>query len=345
MHEILRQDAADTLKLVRCDPLANKTVLIIGSNGLIGAHLALTLHLANETLGLGVNVIGISRHPPAPILKELAGTQRFRFYSQDLTKGFNLKEKADFVFHGATYGQPKKFLEDPLSTIKLNTQLTETLLEWCCANGARMLFASSAFVYGQPDSIHIPTPETYNGNLSPLDPRAPYGESKRLGETLCQVFRQLKQADVKIARISETYGPAIPSGDRRALGDFLRQALSGQTVELEDSGSQKRAWCYIADCGAMLLNILIHGKDFVYNVGSNHPVSIRELAELICELTGAKFNGPIPKKSPPLALGAQHVELDLAKVMTEFHIKKFISLKEGLSRIIKYQKTTNALTA
>lgn len=339
IHDILREDAERIWQRVPPEKLRDKTFLILGSNGLIGTQLVVAVYVANQTLGLNARVIGISRNPPNDTLRGLADDARLVFHHQDLATDFQCNEKADFAFHGATYGQPRKFLEDPLGTIRLNTYLTEKLLEYCARHDTAMLFASSAFVYGQPGPEHIPTPETYNGNLSTTAPRAAYGESKRLGETICSIFRDRKKLDVTIARISETYGPGLSlNNDSRAIGDFLRQALTTKRVHMLDAGHQRRAWCYVSDCAAMLLNIMLQGQDFIYNVGGRNPVSIRDLAELICRLTGATLELP-KEETGRLALGADHVELDLTRLMSEFkNCADLIPVQEGLRRVVQWNR-------
>ncbi len=339
MHELLRDDARQVLERVQLDPLAGKTVLIIGSNGLIGSQMARVLFEANRVLGLNTRIIGVSRRAPSALLDGLTADPRVTFIAQDLTQGCAIEERVDVILHCATYGQPKKFLADRLTTIALNTVLTEQLLQKCRRDGASMMFASSAEVYGQPDAAHRPTPETYDGACATTTPRAAYSESKRLGETLCAVYQDTQGVQVRIARIATAYGPGISIDDERVLGHFLRQAMLEGHIRLLDQGEQLRTWCYLTDCVVMLFHVLLYGRELVYNVGGNHTCSVRQLAELICALTGARYSLP-PKDAarPELAKGPDHVQLDITKVIREFGVVPQVGLREGLSQVIQWHR-------
>jgi dTDP-glucose 4,6-dehydratase/UDP-glucuronate decarboxylase len=340
MNDILKEDAQNILGRVSLERISEKTLLILGSNGLIGSQLARVIFYANRKFGLNTRVIGISRHYPNFMLTGLTDDPRFSFYAQDLAHGFKLEEKVDFIAHCATYAQPKKFLADRLSTIKLNTTLTESLLNRCCCDGTSLLFVSSAAVYGQPDAAHIPTTETYYGYCSTTAPRSAYWESKRLGETLCGIFRDGKGVDVRIARVSPVYGPGISIHDDRVLGNFLRKALLQGHIELLDQGDQMRTWCYITDVSVMLLKVFLQGHDFIYNVGGKDTLTIRELAEMVCDLTGATYSLPRQNVTgaPEQSGWADHLELDITKITSEFDLGEFVTLRQGLHNVIQWNR-------
>lgn len=333
MSPIIEKDLLNILEEVNLNKLKDKVVLVTGSNGLIGSYIVRLLYLVNKNQNLNIRVIGISKNEPNDVLSEIKD-DNFTFYKKNLAEHFEIKEKVDYVIHGATYAQPTKFLENKLETIKLNTSVTEKLLNICKKNNASFLFISSSEVYGQSEKI--PTPETYNGNSLPTDVRAPYSQSKRLGETICTVFKE-SGLDVKIVRIAYTYGPGISINDRRVLGNFLNKALTKKSIDMLDSGKQERTWLYISDCIVMLLNVMLNGKSLVYNVGGKDSVSIKGLAEIICEITGSELS--VPEKDDVFMAGApDKVQLDISKLTDEFNIKKFVGLKEGLRRTIEWNK-------
>ncbi len=339
MNHLLIKDCESILNRVDLSAFSGKTVIIVGSNGLIGSQLARAFFWSNKTKGTDIRVLGVSRGEPNLLLQDTLADKRFSYRAQDLSVDYSIPEKADFIVHCATYAQPKKFLSDGLGTIKLNTELTEALLRKCEKERAAFLFASSSDVYGAPDAAHIPTPETYNGNLSTTAPRSIYGESKRLGETFCSFFRANRNVDAKIARISMVYGPGISVHDDRVMGHFLRKALLNGHVEMLDPGLQIRTWCYITDCAVMLLKIMLSGKEYVYNVGGRDEKSIRGLAELICELTGATSAAPpTPAAAGQLAAGADRVALDLTKITTEFGIRDFVPMQTGMANVVQWNK-------
>lgn len=338
MNKIIEQDCRKILERINLLPLKNKTVLIVGANGLIGSYLIQVLHLANVTNNLKIKIIAISKNKPSIDLEEIFANKH-QFYSADLVEPSVLDKirNVDYIIHGAGYAQPAKFFKNQIECIRLNTVLTDRLLHKAHKDGARFLFLSSSEVYGNIDDKHIPTKEDYPGSCSPIVPRAVYSESKRLGETLCYSYKNSESTNAVIARLSIVYGPGISIYDERVLGNFLKMALLDRKIKMLDSGEQVRTFCYISDGITMLLNILLYGNDFVYNVGGKDKVTINELAEKICLLTDSEIVKPKLKDDlSDQKRGSNHVELDISKVCNEFKLREFLSLDEGLKRTIDW---------
>lgn len=347
MDRFIEQDCLEYIEKIDLTPLRGKTVYITGANGLIGTYVIYMLHLANVIKNAGINIVAVSKSPPGSHLKDIF-KDRYTFYSADLIRpDCNcFEEKADYIIHGATYAQPKKFIQNYMETIHLNTTVTERLLKKAKNDGATLLFLSSSEVYGNPDEEHVPTGEDYPGLCSPVDVRAIYSESKRMGETLCFAYRNFEGVNAKIARISMTYGPGIGLKDERVLAHFLRQALYEKKITMLDDGSKIRTFCYIADCVLMLLYIMLYGKNFVYNVGGKDSISIRSLAEEICMLTGSTLSQEIAYKEnlQNVKVSPKLVKLDITKVITEFSLPPFKPFREGLIRTIEWNKAVNGLS-
>ncbi len=338
MNRVIRNDVINILERVNLEKLRRKKILITGSNGLIGTYLISTLYTANQELDLDTQVIGLSKHRTNSTLEEFQNDSRFSFYSINLVNS-ELNYNVDYIIHGATYAQPRKFLKNRLETIKLNTEVTEKLLKLCMKQNASFLFLSSSEIYGEPPKEFLPTPETFAGNCSTTSARAVYAESKRLGETICSIFREEYQLDVRIARISSVYGPGISIYDQRVLGHFLRKALTKKHIDLLDKGEQIRTWCYVADCIVMLLNILLHGQSFIYNVGGRNTISIKQLAEIICELTQSTYSFPHQAKQVGfLKQASNRVEVDIQKISNEFNLGQFTNLRKGLQNTIQWNQ-------
>ena len=201
------------------------------------------------------------------------------------------------------------------------------------------MFFSSAETYGDIPVGLVPVPETYNGNISTSGIRSIYGESKRLGETICSMFRRDEGVEAYVVRISHVYGPGISTKDKRVLGEFIKRALEDKKITLMDSGAAVKTWGYIADVVAMLLNIILYGKDLVYNIGGVDSVSIKELAEEVGRQTGAEV--VIPKSNVDkqhIATDPQIVKLDLSKYSKEFGRSNFTEFSEGIGRTLAWNK-------
>ena len=335
MNPIIEEDLLGVLERVELGKLMNKSILVTGSNGLIGTYIVMALYLANKKHNLNIRVIGVSKNDPNDTLSEIREDKNITFYQKNLVDDSEFDEKFDYIIHAATYAQPVKFLENKLETIKLNTVVTEKLLDMCKKNDSSFLFISSSEIYGQAEKI--PTPESYNGNCSPIYERAPYTESKRLGETICSVFKE-SGVDVKIARCSSVYGPGISVYDKRVLGNFLNKAMIKGSIDLLDGGRQERAWLYVGDCVIMLLSILLHGESFVYNVGGEELTSIKDLAKTVCELTNSEYSLPRDTSETFMAGAPDRVKLDISKIKNEFKLDNLVEIKEGVKRTIEWNR-------
>lgn len=111
MNRIIRDDILNILKRVNLGKLNRKKILITGSNGLIGTYLISTLYVANQELGLDIQVIGLSKHGPNSTLREFQNDSCFSFFPINLVNS-NSNYDVDYIVHGATYAQPKKFLKN-----------------------------------------------------------------------------------------------------------------------------------------------------------------------------------------------------------------------------------------
>jgi nucleoside-diphosphate-sugar epimerase len=166
------------------------------------------------------------------------------------------------------------------------------LLEHCLRQRDRgkpiggFLFFSTSEIYGDPPPEHIPTPETYRGNVSCTGPRACYDESKRYGETLCVSFARQYGLPVKIARPFNNYGPGLKITDRRVLPDFARDVLAGRDIVVLSDGTPTRTFCYVADAIIGYYKVLVRGRcGEAYNIGAEEPeISISDLAERVVQL-------------------------------------------------------------
>jgi nucleoside-diphosphate-sugar epimerase len=244
-------------------------------------------------------------------------------------------EMADYIIHGAGYGQPQKFLQDEIGTIKVNTEMTLCLFETYLKPDGKFLFLSTSEVYS---GLHNqPFKENKIGTTTPKHQRACYIESKRCGEAICMAQRRLG-VDAKVARLSLIYGEGTKRGDTRVLNQFIEQALTKNKIEILDKGTAFRTYCYIDDAIKILWDILLKGKEPIYNVGGFSETTILNLANLIGEIVGVPVI--VPKENKKLAGSPERVVVDMNKVLNEFGYDKnnFISLVDGLRKTIQWQK-------
>lgn len=276
-----------------------KTAIVTGATGLIGSALVARLRMQ------GVNV-------------------QTPHYSNELA----FCEKSDYVIHAAGYGQPAKFMAEPIRTILVNVPGIIQLSERMKPDG-KCLFLSSSEVYS--GSKHIPHTESDIGTTAPDHPRGCYIEAKRCGEAAVHAIRA-GSLDAKIARVSLVYGPA-KWDDKRVMFDFIRQAMTTGVIRLRDRGEAIRTYCYVEDAVTMLLNILMKGTQAVYNVGGESRTSIATLAHVISVMCNAKL--VITTEESPMRGAPDEVAVDISRYAAEFGIPEFTPMGDALWRTIE----------
>ena len=153
---------------------------------------------------------------------------------------------------------------------------------------AKFLQASTSEVYGDP-TVH-PQPEEYWGNVNPIGFRSCYDEGKRCAETLVFDYNRQHKMAAKVVRIFNTYGPRMHPNDGRVVSNFVMQALNGADITLYGDGGQTRSFCYVDDLVEAMIRMMATGRETTgpINIGNPTEFTIRELAELVLELTGSK---------------------------------------------------------
>jgi dTDP-glucose 4,6-dehydratase/UDP-glucuronate decarboxylase len=337
MNSIVYEDLESIYKQIRLNKLKNKTILLTGLNGLIGSYLSQLIYYLNKK-NFNIKLIGFTKSKVKKHLVYISDDKNIKFITGDLiNEQFIDLPKIDYIIHSATYAQPNKFVEDKLATIALNTTVLKNLLDVAQKYKSTILFLSSTEIYGQPNKEDIsPIPESYNGNSSTILPRAPYIQSKRMGETICYVYKEDANLNIKIARVSATYGPGIDVSDKRVLGDFIRKSFIERRIDLIDDGKQIRTWCYISDCIAMLMNILLYGKHFVYNIAGQSNVSIRNIAEMIGKYTNVQVTIPQRNKIKPIPGAPINIQIDISRFTNEFNYNSFVTIEEGIKRFVDW---------
>lgn len=318
------------LQIAQKSTLRNKTFLITGASGLIGSNLIAFLDFLNKTQRMNISITGITRSGLASWMPTSKNITYLRF---DLSKKKYIPKKHfDFVIHCATYGQPKKFLSYPIETIRLNINVLLDLLALAKKNKATFLCLSSSEIYGEADKKNIPTSESYYGYVNTLSDRAIYAESKRLAETIC--YFHSKSMNVKIARVLIGYGPGVRYDDMRVIPEFIKKAQNDGVITMMDQGKAQRTFCFIADTIEMLLNIVLSGKELVYNVSGNQTITIAKLAKVIASLNQAQVK--LPQAQKGIEGTPQRSAISNKRYCNEFKKKSFVDLKSGLAVTSKW---------
>jgi UDP-glucose 4-epimerase len=233
--------------------------------------------------------------------------------------------KFDYVFHYAAVVGVKRTLDNP-SWVLRDIDGFKNVLDCSKNTGVkRIFFSSSSEVYGEP--VEIPQ----NEERTPLNSRLPYAVVKNIGECFLKSYKQEFNLDYTIFRFFNTYGPK--QSQDFVISKFLNLALNNQDITLYGDGLQTRTFCYIDDNTEFTKTILeqeLYLNDVV-NVGHDFQYTVKELAELIIELTGcsskivylpALEDGDMTRRQP-----------DVTKMRSTLN-RELISLREGLNKII-----------
>jgi UDP-glucuronate decarboxylase len=308
--------------------LRNKTILITGASGLIGLHLLSSLKKTQKDLNITIYTWNKTKNNLFDFVFENCNS----IYS-DITEVTNLDFLPDFdlIIHSSGYGQPSKFLQNKIKTIEINTTVTLRLLNKLKKDGS-FLFISSSEVYNGLYENNVT--EDQIGLTNPTHPRSPYIESKRCGETICNIFRENGQ-NVKVVRLGITYGPGTQIGDTRVINSLIDKGLNNETIELLDNGSSIRSFCYINDAVEMIWNVLLKGKDFIYNVSNNQNMSILDLSRIIGDQLNKKVIPSTDKNG--LVGNPKFVNLSINKYKNEFNKNTFVGIENGIENTIKWQ--------
>jgi len=186
-----------------------------------------------------------------------------------------------------------------------------------------------------------PQPETYRGNVNPIGPRACYDEGKRAAETLMFDYKRQNKDDIKVVRIFNTYGPRMHPYDGRVVSNFIRQALAGEDITIYGDGSQTRSFCYRDDLIEAMVRMMdappgFHGP---VNIGNPGEFTIRELAELVVELTGAQSQIVVARELPEDDPLQRQPDISLAREHLDWEPK--IPLRDGLERTIAWFRSVD----
>lgn len=303
-------------------------IVVTGGAGFLGSH------LCERLLELDLPVLCIDNLVTGSMtnLEPLLRKPGFQFKNRDVSEPFAC-DGVRAIFNLACPASPVHYQADPIRTTLTSVHGTFNLLELARKWGARMLQASTSEVYGDP-SVH-PQPEDYWGNVNPTGLRACYDEGKRCAESLCFDYQRTHRLDVRVARIFNTYGPRMQAGDGRVVSNFIVQALRNRPITIYGTGQQTRSFCYVDDLtdGLMRFMMAPAAVKSPMNLGNPEEFTVRELAELVIELTGSRSRisfQPLPSDDP-----AQRCpDIDLAKGQIGWKPK--VALKEGLQMTILY---------
>ncbi len=328
--------------------------IVTGGAGFIGSHLCESL------LARGLPVVSVDNYSTglrenSEHLQKLRASQNFLSIEADVIEPWSWQKqipnewfnKISHVFHFASPASPPLYQELAFSTLWVNTLGLKNALEFADSlapagsdRGARVIFASTSEIYGDPSVS--PQPETFWGNVNSFGVRSCYDESKRFGEALIFTHNWKKNTRHGLVRIFNTYGPRMNPHDGRVVINFLVQALKNQPLTVYGDGHQTRSFCYIDDLADGILRYADSNLTEPVNLGNDTEFTVLQLAQtvqsLICELSAHSAKKELPIVFKPLPKDdPKQRRPDLARAREKLAPwQPNISLREGLERTYEW---------
>lgn len=314
--------------------------LLAGGGGFIGSHMT-DAFLARGDRVTAVDNFATGRRAN---VAHLAGHPGYTLVEHDITEPLPeviTSGSFDTVLDLASPASPLDFATMPLEILAVGSTGTRNLLDLAVAQQARFFLASTSEVYGDP-LVH-PQPESYLGNVSCIGPRSCYDEAKRFSEAITMAYHRVHGLDVRIVRIFNTYGERMRPDDGRVVNTFVLQALRNEPITLHGDGTQTRSFCHVSDEVAGLIAVLDGPITGPVNVGNPGEFTMRELAQVVVELTGATselITVPLPDEREGDPLQRQP---DITLATTTYGWAPTVSLREGLGRMIDFFRTHESI--
>lgn len=304
-----------------------KRILVTGGAGFLGSHLCdRLLAQGNEVLCVD-NFFSSTRRN----VEHLLTNPRFELMRHDVT--FPLSVEVDEIYNLACPASPIHYQFDPVQTTKTSVIGAINMLGLAKRTRAKILQASTSEIYGDP-ALH-PQAEGYWGNVNPIGLRACYDEGKRCAETLFFDYHRQHNISIKVVRIFNTYGPRMHPQDGRVVSNFIVQAIKGEDITLYGDGLQTRSFCFVDDLIDGLIKMMASAEDITgpINIGNPDEFTIRELAELVIDITGSRSKlvyAPLPSDDP------KQRRPDITKAQTALCWRPRTALRHGLLRTVSY---------
>ena len=262
----------------------NKKILLLGSDGFIGRYFTEYFSLLlNKKFVFKVDCV--DNHISSNKQKKNLHHKNIKFYNQDILK-FDKKKKYDIIIFLAGIASPTIYKKFPIETLEVSYLGVKKFLKKSKKDNSLFIFFSSSEIYGNPDAKNIPTDENYYGNVNSFGPRSCYDESKRIGETLCYVYKKYYNTKIKIIRPFNIYGPGMSKSDDRVIPSFFRLINKNKPLTIYNHGKQTRSFCYIDDALSGFIKVISKGDmGEIYNVGNDkEEVSMNDLAKILKEI-------------------------------------------------------------
>jgi nucleoside-diphosphate-sugar epimerase len=315
--------------------MRGQRLFITGGTGFFGCWLVESFAHVNRLEKLAAHATILTRDPAAFERKcpHLASDPAITLLAGDV-RDFSWPDgKFKYVIHAATEASTKQAAENPIEMLTTILRGTERVLEFAASHGTqKLLLTSSGAVYGsQPPSI-TQLSEDYAGAPNPLKGESAYAEGKRAAELMCAVYGAKYGIECKIARCFAFVGPHLPLDAHFAIGNFIRDAMRGDRIQVNGDGTPQRSYMYAADLAIWLWSILFRAPAMeAFNVGSNRAINILELAHTVAAAIGSTAKARVAQQAIPGAAIQQYVP-STRKTEQFLGLKCEVALEDAIRR-------------
>ena len=339
LNDIL--EIVDGLKNERSN-LKNKKILLVGANGFLGKYFVKVFEEIIEGKKISFSVDCYDNHISSKKseFKLLSKNKNIKFFNEDINN-IKLKKNYNIIIYLAGIASPFIYKKFPLETLSVSYLGVQNLLEKAKKAKSKFIFFSSSEIYGNPDSKNLPTKETFYGNVNSFGPRSCYDEGKRVGETLCYIYKNYFKCDVKIIRPFNIFGPLMNKKDYRIIPNIINKIINNKNILIHGNGKQTRTFCYITDAMIGFLKVILIGKPgTIYNIGNpKNEISMIKLVKIFDKLLKSKNAYKLinyPKHYPADEPKRRCPDVSLSNK----HLKYFpkVSVEEGITRTLKFNK-------
>jgi dTDP-glucose 4,6-dehydratase len=328
--------------LARTEPLwselRGERILITGATGFFGCWLLESFAWANRRLNLDAHAVALSRNPQtlAQKARHLAEDPAITLHAADIRDGHFPEGQFSHVMHAATSASAQLNREEPLVMFDTIMRGTRRTLEFSLAHSVkRFLLVSSGAIYGEQPSGLTHVGESFSGGPDPLNRASAYAEGKRAAELLCAVSAT-PTFETTVARCFAFVGPYMQLDAHFAIGNFILNALRGETIQVKGDGVPFRSYLYASDLVVWLWTMLFRGRaGCAYNVGSEDALNIAALAHEVAAAVPPAVRVQIAGKQAPDAQPQRYVP-STVRARTELGLHAEVPLRDAILRTYQW---------
>lgn len=283
MNTIQKLDIEDFVKnFTLAKSLEGAKFLITGATGLIGSTLVRCLLALNKNIQITCPIRNLKK-AKVTYGEDIDSICFIECELVSYLRGLTENDDFQYIVHCASPTEGKYMIEHPVDTYMLAIDSTRAILEYARKKKTDIVYVSSLEFYGQNFNDKLIT-EDMQGYVNNTDPRSSYPLGKRAAEYLCAAYAKQYGVNVKVARLTQTFGAGVSTDDNRVFAQFARSVIKGKNIVMHTKGESAKPYCYTTDCVSAILYILLRGeKGEAYNVANQETyISIKDMANFLC---------------------------------------------------------------